>query len=148
MVNLLLLNICQYSLFINVENYITKFLPQFYFIVQKQHFRCVLKKRYSENMQQFCRRAPMSKCDFNKVGTAVIPNSGNEYFSKTLDTHISGIYFSLIFSPIFSKAVFAYNKFFQFKKCGILYRVPFKIQLKAPVKIEVTMRRCPVKKPL
>ena len=27
----------------------------------------VLKKRYSENMQQMYRRAPMPKCDFNKV---------------------------------------------------------------------------------
>ena len=29
--------------------------------------RRVLKKRYSENMQQIYRRTPMPKCDFNKV---------------------------------------------------------------------------------
>ena len=35
--------------------------------------RSVLKKRFSENMQQIYRRTPMPKCDFNKValcGTA------------------------------------------------------------------------------
>ena len=34
---------------------------------QKQPSRGVFSKRYSENMQQICRRTPMSKCDFNKV---------------------------------------------------------------------------------
>ena len=35
--------------------------------VDKQPSRGVLKKRYSENMQQIYRRTRMSKCDFNKV---------------------------------------------------------------------------------
>ena len=34
---------------------------------QKQPSRGVLKKRFSENMQQIYRRIPMSRCDFNKV---------------------------------------------------------------------------------
>ena len=34
---------------------------------QKQPSRGVLRKRCSENMQKIYRRAPMSKCDFNKV---------------------------------------------------------------------------------
>ena len=38
-----------------------------FFKVQKQSSRGDLKKRYSEKMQQIYRRAPMPKCDFNKV---------------------------------------------------------------------------------
>ena len=34
---------------------------------QKQPFRGVLGKRYSENMQQTYRRTPMPKCGYNKV---------------------------------------------------------------------------------
>ena len=33
---------------------------------QKQPSRGVLRKRYSENMQQIYRRTSMPKCDFNK----------------------------------------------------------------------------------
>ena len=36
-------------------------------IVQMQPPRGVLRKMCSENKQQIYRRAPMSKCDFNKV---------------------------------------------------------------------------------
>ena len=36
----------------------------------KQPSGGVPKKRRSENMQQIYRRAPMLKCDFNKVATA------------------------------------------------------------------------------
>ena len=39
---------------------------------QKQPFRGVLKKRYSENMQQIYRRTRMTKCDFNKVAKATL----------------------------------------------------------------------------
>ena len=35
--------------------------------VQKQPSRDILRKRYSENMQQIYLRIPMPKCDFNKV---------------------------------------------------------------------------------
>ena len=35
--------------------------------LQKQPFRCVLKRRYSENMQKMYRRTPMPKCNFNEV---------------------------------------------------------------------------------
>ena len=35
--------------------------------VQKQPSRGILRKRYSENMQQIYLRIPMPKCDFNKV---------------------------------------------------------------------------------
>ena len=34
---------------------------------QKQPPRGILKRRCSENKQQIYRRAPMPKCDFNKV---------------------------------------------------------------------------------
>ena len=34
---------------------------------QKQPLRGVLRKRCSENLQQICRRTPVSKCDFNKA---------------------------------------------------------------------------------
>ena len=37
--------------------------------IQKQPSKGVLKKRYSENMQQIYRRAPMPKCNFNKVAS-------------------------------------------------------------------------------
>ena len=36
-------------------------------LVQKQHFRLVLKKRCAKNMQQSYTRTPMPKGDFNKV---------------------------------------------------------------------------------
>ena len=40
--------------------------------IQKQPPRGVLNKRCSENVQQIYRRAPMSKCDFNKVASNFI----------------------------------------------------------------------------
>ena len=40
--------------------------------VQRQLFRGVLSKSCSENMQQIYRRAPMPKCDFNKVASNFI----------------------------------------------------------------------------
>ena len=43
------------------------FLSLSYSIFQKQPSRVVRIKRCSENMQQIYRRAPMPKCDFNKV---------------------------------------------------------------------------------
>ena len=44
-------------------------------IQQKQPSRGVLRKRFSENMQQIYRRTPMSKCEFNKLhfGMGVLP---------------------------------------------------------------------------
>ena len=36
-------------------------------IQQKQPYRGVIRKRCSENMQQICRKTPMSKCEFNKL---------------------------------------------------------------------------------
>ena len=36
-------------------------------IIQKQPSRDVLRKRYTENMEQIYMRTPMLKCDFNKV---------------------------------------------------------------------------------
>ena len=38
-----------------------------FYEILKQPFRDVLRKRYSENMQQIDRRTTMSKCDFDKV---------------------------------------------------------------------------------
>ena len=38
-----------------------------WYTLQKQPSRGVLKERCSEKMQQIYRRAPMPKCDFNKV---------------------------------------------------------------------------------
>ena len=42
-------------------------LELFHRSIQKQPSRGVLKKRFSENMQQIYRRTPMPKCNFNKV---------------------------------------------------------------------------------
>ena len=42
--------------------------------VQKQSSRGVLRKSYSENMQQIYRRTPMAKCAFNKVGQTLLKN--------------------------------------------------------------------------
>ena len=44
-----------------------KYLSLIFSNTQKQPSRGVLRKRYSENMQQIYRRTPMMKCDFNKV---------------------------------------------------------------------------------
>ena len=35
--------------------------------LEKQPFKGVFIKRCSENIQQFYKRTPMPKCDFNKV---------------------------------------------------------------------------------
>ena len=37
------------------------------FYNQKQTSRGVLRKKFSENMQEIYKRTPMPKCDFNKV---------------------------------------------------------------------------------
>ena len=42
---------------------------------QKQPPSGVLRKRYSENMQQIYRRTPMPKCDFNKICKIFLLNS-------------------------------------------------------------------------
>ena len=57
---------------------------------------------------------------------ARILSSGNEYFSKTLEAHISRInFFLLIFSPICSKSASTLKKLFQFKKFESSYGRPF-----------------------
>ena len=43
------------------------FLRQFKKIGQNQPSRDVLRKRFSENIQQTCRRTPMRKCYFNSI---------------------------------------------------------------------------------
>ena len=61
---------CMYSSFlgnISVTKKKVKFIWIHFNYFQKQLPRGVLKKRYSENMLQIYRRAPMPKCDFNKV---------------------------------------------------------------------------------
>ena len=40
--------------------------------IQKQLSAGILRKTRSENMQQIYRRAPMSKCDFNKVAATLL----------------------------------------------------------------------------
>ena len=35
--------------------------------IRKQPSKCALRKNFSENMQQICRRTPIPKCGFNKV---------------------------------------------------------------------------------
>ena len=59
----------------------------------------------------------------------MISKSGNEYFSKILETYISGIesYLLLIFLPIISKLVSTLNNTDQFKRCGISYGLPFNL---------------------
>ena len=41
------------------------------FSIQKQPFRGVPRKRYSENMHQVYRRTHMPKCDFSKAALKV-----------------------------------------------------------------------------
>ena len=49
------------------------YLPfEIYSKQQKQPSTCVLKKRFSQNMQQIYRRTPMPKCDFNNLHTVMI----------------------------------------------------------------------------
>ena len=49
-----------------------KVLLKFYW--QKQQPRGVPRKKCSENMQQYYRRTPMPKCDFNKVALHSLAN--------------------------------------------------------------------------
>ena len=39
---------------------------------QKQPHRVVVRRKCSENMRQFYRRTPMSKCDFSKVALQLL----------------------------------------------------------------------------
>ena len=58
-------------------------------IFQKQPPRCVLRKRYSENIQQIFRRAPTSKCNFNKVSLQLCWNHTSAWCSPVNLLHIS-----------------------------------------------------------
>ena len=62
----------------------------------------------------------------------MIPRSGNEYISKILEAHISGIkkHFSLIFSQIFSKLFSTFNNMLQFKIYGTSYGLIFEIRMR------------------
>ena len=51
---------------------------------QKQLFRSVLGKRCSENMQQIYRRAPIPKCDFNKVAKQLFNTFSTEHLWMAL----------------------------------------------------------------
>ena len=55
------------SAFSEIANFQIVFSKRVSLLFQKQPPRSVHRKRCSENMQQICRRAPMPKCDFNKV---------------------------------------------------------------------------------
>ena len=55
------------------------------FVIQKQPFRGVLRKRCSKNVQQIHKRTPMSKCDFSKVAK-------HEYYAVNL-MYICGTFF-------------------------------------------------------
>ena len=82
-----------------------KFILMSFFITfnkQKQPPRGVLRKRWSENMQQICRRAPMPKCDFNKV--ALFSN----FIEITLRHGCSLANFLHIFRTPFSRNTFGW----------------------------------------
>ena len=56
-------------------------------LVQKQPFRSVLRKRYSENMQQIHRRTPMPKWNFNKVAKLFYSIKLQSYFIEIALRH-------------------------------------------------------------
>ena len=61
---------------------------------QKQPPRGVLNKRYSANIQQIYRRAPMSKCGFNKVEKQVYWNyTSSLVFSCKLAAYFKNTFF-------------------------------------------------------
>ena len=63
--------------------------------LQKQPSRSVLRKRCSENIQQIYKRAPMPKCDFDKVGLQLYWNHTSAWvFSAVNLLHIFKIPFS------------------------------------------------------
>ena len=56
------------SILISVRFFWSIFFDSYVIVlIQKQPSRGVLRKRYSENMQQIYGRTTMPKCDFNKV---------------------------------------------------------------------------------
>ena len=63
-------------------------------LIQKQLFKGVPKKRCSENMQQIHRRTPMPECNFNKVGKELYWN----HTSAWVFSHKSAAYFQNTFS--------------------------------------------------
>ena len=74
----------------------------------------------------FWKISSMYLLNFN-LQSKVIPSSFSlrEYFTKTLEAHITKIkeYFSLMFSPIYSKSVSAFNEISLFKNCEISYEL-------------------------
>ena len=60
----------------------------YYTFLQKQPPRGVFRKRFSENMQQIYRRAPMPKCNFKKVAKQFYWNFTSAWmFSCKFDDH-------------------------------------------------------------
>ena len=61
--------------------------------LQKQPTRGVPRKRRSENMQQIYRRAPMPKCDFNKVAKQLYWNHTSAWvFSCKFAAYLQNIF--------------------------------------------------------
>ena len=56
--------------------------------LQKQPSRSVLRKSYSENMQQIYKRALMPKCDFNKIAKQLFWNHTSSRCSPVNLLHI------------------------------------------------------------
>ena len=76
----------------------------------KQHSRCVLKKRYSEYMQQIYRRTPMPKYDFNKIALRCKSSPVNllcTFKTPFLKKPLEGCFF--IFNQIKSYHMFSPN---------------------------------------
>ena len=77
-------------------------------IQQKQPSRGLLRKWYSENMQQIYRRTPMSKCEFNKlhfgIGAILYIKSAACIFSEHifLRTPLDGCFWYRLFSVLSS----------------------------------------------
>ena len=73
----------------NGNSFLTPFEPYFIkkiakepnlFYALKQPSKCVLKKRYSENIDQTYRRKPMPKYDFNKIALCCKVTSFKPHF--------------------------------------------------------------------
>ena len=69
-------------------------IKEFFSTVQEQPPRRVLKKRFSENMQQMYRRTPIPMCNFNKVALQLFWNHTLAWvFSCTFDSYFQNTFF-------------------------------------------------------
>ena len=92
------------------------------FTFQTQPSRGVLRQRCSENMQQFYKRTPMPKCDFNKIALQLYWNRTSSYvfcckFAACFQDTFSEEHFWMAASNFCRKLQQKFSSFILFLNC-------------------------------